>query len=140
MGSCGGLFLIFGPQMIGMFLDRNTPPEDAALIVGLGVKFLMATAAFQLFDAVAMTLSHALRGAGDTVWPGIVTVICSWSIIVAGGLTITKYAPELQSVGPWIAASTYIIVLALLILFRWLGGKWRTINLLEHSATETVAH
>jgi MATE family multidrug resistance protein len=134
MGTCGVLFVVFGRQMIELFIEHQTPEADRAVLVGLGVKFLYATAAFQLFDAIAMTLSGALRGAGDTVWTGIATLVCSWTLIVGGGIALVEFAPGLKSVGPWIAAASYIIVLALLILFRFLAGKWKTMALLEHSA------
>lgn len=140
MGICGVLFLVLGKQMVGVFLDRNITPEDEALIVSLGSKFLIATAAFQIFDAVAMTLSHALRGAGDTVWPGIVTLVVAWTVLVGGGLAMVRFAPQLESVGPWIAAATYIVILAVVFLLRWCSGKWKTINLLDHSAQVTAAH
>ncbi len=139
MGTCGVCFVVLGRPMIEVFLERNTSPEERAILVGLGVKFLYATAAFQLFDACAMTLSGALRGAGDTVWPGVATLILSWSLIVGGGLLLVRFAPGLESLGPWIAASSYIIALALAMLARWLSGKWRTMDLLGHAAAGVVS-
>jgi len=86
-----------------------------------------------------MTLSGALRGAGDTVWPGVATLILSWSLIVGGGLLLVRFAPGLESLGPWIAASSYIIALALAMLARWLSGKWRTMDLLGQAAAGVVS-
>jgi len=102
-----------------------------AELVRLGSAFLIATAAFQFFDAIAMSLSGALRGAGDTVWPGVVTVLLSWGIIVGGGRALVEWRPEWESVGPWGAAAAYIAVLSMAILGRFLGGKWKTIKLVE---------
>lgn len=134
MGTCGVLFIVLGREMIGLFIEPTTPAPDQTLLLSLGVKFLIATAAFQLFDAVAMILSGALRGAGDTVWPGVATVISSWTIIVLGGWAMTRYFPQLESVGPWIAAATYIFALSAAMLVRFLSGKWKSMKLLEHSA------
>jgi MATE family multidrug resistance protein len=130
MTFCGLCFVVFRRRFVGLFVLDNTPPADAAAIIALGSRFLIACAAFQFFDAIAMSLSGALRGAGDTRWTGVVTLILSWTIIVAGGLAMVRFAPGLGSLGPWIAAAAYIILLALAILFRWLSGKWRTISLL----------
>ena len=105
--------------------------EQADEIVRLGSLMLIATATFQLFDAVAMVTSGALRGAGDTVYPGLATIVASWTIIVGGGLAMTHLFPSLESLGAWIAAATYIIVLGLLLLHRFVGGHWKTIKLLE---------
>ena len=66
---------------------------------------MIAAAVFQVFDAIAISLSGALRGAGDTIWPGVVTIVLSWSCIVLGGHLFIAAAPGLGSVGPWIAAA-----------------------------------
>lgn len=133
MGVCGILFVVFRHQLVGLFIPESTPAADVERVVSLGSKFLIATAAFQLFDAVAMVVSGALRGAGDTVWPGVFTLILSWTIIVGGGLAMTRYFPQLESVGPWIAAATYIGLLATALLVRFLMGSWRSIDLLRNS-------
>lgn len=132
MGLCGVLFVVFREPMIRLFINSETPAEDAAVVVRLGAMFMIAVAGFQLFDALAMTLSAALRGAGDTVWIGIVTVVLSWVVIVAGGLAMVSYFPGLESLGPWLAAAAYIVVLSLLAMFRFLGGAWKNIRLLDH--------
>jgi len=80
-----------------------------------------------------MTTSGALRGAGDTVVPGVVTVILSWGVIVLGGLATVKYT-NWGSLGPWIAAATYIACLGTFLLARFIHGKWRTIDILKRSA------
>lgn len=128
MGLCGLLFVIFRHPMTDLFMPEGTEPEARKRVLALGGSFLIACAAFQIFDAVAMTLSGALRGAGDTLWPGVVTVASSWVVIVGGGLLITKYAPELGAVGPWISSAAYIMVLAVAMLLRFLGGRWRTMS------------
>lgn len=131
MGTCGAIFLIFPRTLLSVFIDNDTSPENIATLMGLGTKFLIATAAFQLFDAVAMVISGALRGAGDTLFPGVVTVVLSWAIIVGGGLATVAFLPSLESVGPWIAAAAYIAVLCLVLLARFLTGKWRSITLVH---------
>ena len=131
MCSMGVLFVLFRDPMIRLFIEKDTPPEKVAFLVNMGGKFLLATAAFQLFDAIAMTLGGALRGAGDTVWIGIVTVVLSWTIIVGGGFALVNFAPGLQSLGPWIAAAAYICALSMATLARFLGGHWKTIKLVD---------
>ena len=99
----------------------------------MGGTCLLLVSGFQLFDAFAMTLVGALRGAGDTAWPGVVTLICSWTIIVGGGQFIMWQFPAIESTGPWIAASLYIVVLGLLMLWRFKSGKWKTRTLVKSS-------
>lgn len=133
MTLCGVVFVLFRRQLVEMFIPETTLPETAAQILKLGAAFLIAAAAFQFFDGVAMSLSGALRGAGDTRWVGIVTLFLSWTLIVGGGLALVRWAPSLESRGPWIAAASYIIALALAITYRWRGGKWRTMKLVHET-------
>ena len=134
MTLCGVVFFVFRDQLIGWFVDPLTPEAERELILSLGAKFLIAASAFQFFDGVAMTLSGALKGAGDTKWPSVATMVLSWTIIVGGGLALVKYAPELGSVGPWIAAATYIFAVCVFITGRFLAGHWEEIELLKKSA------
>ena len=131
MTLCGLAFVVFRRSLIDMFIEPHTTIADRETLLALGSRFLIATAAFQFFDGIAMSLSGALRGAGDTVWPGVVTIILSWSVIVGGGWALVFLAPGLESLGPWIAAAAYIILLAIAILIRFLHGRWREIKLLE---------
>lgn len=139
MGLCGLVFVSFRYSLVNLFIPEGTPPDDVERVVSLGSKFLIATAAFQLFDAIAMVVNGALRGAGDTVWPGIFTLVLSWSVIVAGGLAMVKYFPGLESVGPWISAAAYITLLASALFVRFLMGRWKAIDLLKQSAGSPAA-
>jgi len=139
MSFCALVFVLFRYQLVALFIEADTPPEERTLLISLGSRFLIATAAFQFFDGIAMSLNGALRGAGDTRWPGVATLILSWTVIVGGGWAMVFLAPGLESVGPWVAAAAYIILLSMAILVRFLHGKWREIKLIEGPAT-AAAH
>lgn len=139
MVLCAAAFIVFRRPLVGLFIQRDTPPAAVAEIIRLGSMFLIAAAAFQAFDAVAMTTSGALRGAGDTVYPGVATMILSWVVIVGGGTALVEYWPDLSSLGPWMAAAAYIILLSLLLLSRFLTGKWKSRRLLREAAGPSLA-
>ncbi len=139
MGLCGVLFVVFRRELIGFFIEDGTTPERAEELVRLGSMMLIATACFQLFDAGAMVLSGALRGAGDTVVPGVATVLASWVVIVGGGTALVTFVPRWESLGAWGAAAVYIFVLCLILLARFMGGKWKSIRLLKGEDRPTDA-
>lgn len=144
MGACALAFVALRGPMIRLFVESETPPEIAGELVRVGGAVMICAAVFQVFDALAITLSAALRGAGDTVWPGVATIVTSWLLIVGGGHLAIEVAPRLGSIGPWIGASGYIVVLSLLYAVRWRGGKWRTMKLthddtLHHLPPDEVA-
>jgi len=133
MGACGLVFWLFRYPMV-RFLLANTPSgtgaEDANAVIEIAARIMLCAAAFQLFDAVGIVYVGALRGAGDTHWPMITTVVASWSITVGGGLMMVHLLPQLTSVGPWIAVSAYVVVLGLCMAWRFESGVWRKIDLL----------
>jgi MATE family multidrug resistance protein len=139
MGLCGVAFVVFRHALTGLFIPTGTSQGTADTIMYLGGLMLIATAAFQLFDAIAMVLSGGLRGAGDTVFAGLATIIASWVVIVGGGLAMTHFFPVLESIGAWIAAATYIFTLCVLLLWRFRTGKWKSITLVERAAEPATA-
>jgi multidrug resistance protein, MATE family len=133
MGLCALCFVFFGPSMVRLWIPGDVTAEQAQEIVRLGTWMLICAATFQLFDGLAITISGALRGAGDTVWPGVYTVVLSWGLIVGGGRLAIEYLPQLSSFGPWIAASLYIIALSLALLARFRSGKWKLIKVIDRA-------
>ncbi|MDP7008358.1 MAG: MATE family efflux transporter [Phycisphaerales bacterium] len=132
MTVCAALFVLFREEMISWFVSgTDVIPEQKAEIIAIGSKFLILVALFQTVDALGIVYSGALRGAGDTVWPGVVTALCSWTFIVGGGWVAVEFFPEFGSIGPWIAAAVYIILIGILMVIRFESGKWREIDLLK---------
>ena len=134
MSFCAAMFFIFRRQLVALFLPLDVSPDQAANIIEIGAKLMICTAVFQTFDAVGVIYTGALRGAGDTVWPGVMTLIYSWTMIVGGGFAIIWLWPELQSVGPWLASAAYIIAYGLTMWRRFASGRWRSIRLLDRGA------
>jgi MATE family multidrug resistance protein len=132
MTVCGILFFALRHSLVGAFVGGDVTPEDAADIVRIGGHLLICAAVFQTVDALGILYSGALRGAGDTVWPGVMGMLYSWTFIVGFGWLIIVLWPSLQSIGPWIAASFFIIAFGLTMAWRFESGRWRSINLLDH--------
>ncbi|MFG0275597.1 MAG: MATE family efflux transporter [Phycisphaerales bacterium] len=134
MGACALLFVILREPMIRFFVSDEFTLEQADEMVRIGGWLMVCAAVFQLFDAVGVVLMGALRGAGDTIWPGVVSASLSWTITVGGGWAMATALPDLRSIGPWMAAALYIILLGVAMVWRFVGGRWRSINLLGAQA------
>ena len=121
MGTVGLLFIIFARPLASMFTtDPNVLPLAAAYLRINGIS--------EPFLALAMVLTGALQGAGETRLPTVATVVTLWFI----RLPLTYYLAitlGLQSTGAWIAMSGSAILggLATLAVFKWSNWKDRAI-------------
>jgi MATE family multidrug resistance protein len=115
------LFVAIPDTLLRVFTDD---PD----VIALGRPLLRLGALFQLFDAMATILDGALRGAGDTRWPFAVEVALGWGfflplawwlgVYLDGGLTAA-----------WTGALLGVLALAVVLLWRFLSGAWRTISI-----------
>lgn len=132
MGTCGLAFLLFRGPLVDVFVTaQDTPGLSGEAIVEIGSQLFIVAALFQLFDAIGIVYVGALRGAGDTRFTMVVTMLLSWTVVVGGGLTMVHWLPGLKSLGPWIAGAAYVIILGLVLAWRFEGGAWERIELLD---------
>jgi MATE family multidrug resistance protein len=140
MGLCALLMVLFREPAIALFIDPASPPESRAALIRIGSEVMIAAAIFQLFDALGITFIGALRGAGDTIWPGVATIVLAWTCLIGLGHALAYFFPNLGSLGPWIGASVYIILLGVFVAYRFVSGRWKAIKLVERApATPTQA-
>jgi hypothetical protein len=52
---------------------------------------------------------------------------------------LVEFRPDLSSLGPWMAAASYIILLSVFLLGRFLTGKWKSRRLLEEAVGTLAA-
>ncbi len=132
MTVCGLLMAIFREDLLQAFtMGEETTAAEAEEILRIGSGMMICAAIFQTFDALGIVYSGALRGAGDTIVPGVLTVVLSWGVIVGGGWLLATRVPEWSSLGPWIASAVYIILLGFAMAGRFESGRWRSIRLVE---------
>jgi MATE family multidrug resistance protein len=90
---------------------------------------LLFVAAYTLGDAVNVTVSYALRGAGDTRFVAALAVGLAWPLMVIP--TWVAAARGWGVYGAWVFATVYIFALAAAFLLRFRGGRWRSMRVIE---------
>lgn len=126
MTLCALVFILFRHTLVRIWIPDDMLAAQAAEVLLVGAQIMIVAAIFQTFDGLGIALVGILRGAGDTVWPGIATIILSWLFIVGGGAALAFGVPQWKSLGPWIAAGAYIIALGIALGWRFAGGAWKT--------------
>ncbi len=115
----------------GWFLfgfDSKADPETSAQVRSLTALLLIYVAAYNMFDALQMVFICALRGAGDTFFIMLVSVVMAAAL--AGG----AYAANWIGGGVhaiWLVATVWICLLGVIYVARFLHGKWRAMRVIE---------
>jgi len=118
MFACGIVFVVFSEWLLRFF---TIDPE----IIRIGKLLFIFCAIYQVFDAMFIIYSNALRGVKDTFWPATIQVVMCWSLVVGGSWLVARYAPHWGVGGPWTLGSLYGILLGLYLLVRFGAGRWR---------------
>lgn len=135
MSVMGALFFTFAPDMFRFF----SPHAHQQPVIEAGVPILRLVAFAMPALAAIIVLTGALRGAGDTRFP----ILLTWTgflivrIPLAYVLTLdtVDLGPlgsipgwDLGLIGAWIAMFADLSVRGLLFLWRFLGGRWKTVK------------
>jgi Na+-driven multidrug efflux pump len=111
------VFAVFAPQLISALTDQPR-------VIAEGVLCLRIICAGYLFFAYGMVLGQAFNGAGDTLTPTIINLICFWAIEIP----LAYYLAKTLNWGPqgvyWsVAVSESLLALMAVVVFR--RGKWK---------------
>ncbi len=113
--------------IISMFIGEGF--ENAAEFHSLGFVLFALMAAWQVFDAADVTLSGALKGAGDTKF------VFWWMLGVAFGLwlPLVWLVSATLNTMPWLWSTMifYVAVMCAGSLARWTRGSWKKISVIE---------
>lgn len=119
MGIVGILFFIVPYPIMRLFSsDKNT--------VLLASKCLRIGAFEQIPTAIAMTLSGALKGAGDTKGPFRISLITNF-LVRLPLIFLIVYVFKWPLIYIWIATNIQYLVEAVLMYIRYKKGSWKEI-------------
>lgn len=120
MVTMGVILGIFGGKLISFLFSKD--PE----VIKFGHFLLILAAFFQAFDAINIVCLGALRGAGDTRWVMWTMIIVAYTFFLPLAY-IMGFIFKLGAIGAWLAATAYILLLSLTLIYRFLSEKWSKI-------------
>ena len=126
MGVIGVGYLAFPGQILALFDSQHTSPN----LVSIGTTMLLISAAWQLFDAVSLTLAETLRAAGDTFWTAAMRLLLAWAVFTPAALLVV-FTWDGGPVGAMLCLAAYVALLAGALGYRLRSGAWRKIELIE---------
>ncbi len=123
----GVAYVLVPDQLLYFFTPAG---ENGPLFLRVGVRMLMFSALWQLFDAAGITTGEALRAAGDTAYAMWSRGVLAWLVFVPGSwVTVRRLGGTEQHAVLWLLI--YLGLLALVLFLRFRSGAWRRIELVE---------
>lgn len=122
------LFLTIPEVLVRVFEPRESSQifEDAAPIA---ILMLQLTALYVMSEAVMVAVVGSLRGAGDTRFTLMVSVLAHWSFLPI--LYTVLFVFKLSVPASWMVLNMVYMIFVAVMLVRFKKGKWKKIKLIR---------
>ena len=110
----------------------NADPQEFSEIYRYSIVLLRFVAVYSIFDTMNIIFTSAIKGAGDTRFVMLMTVILSLFVLIIPAylaIMVFKYGLMVS----WVLATVYIIIIGITFYLRFLGGKWKSMRVIEMS-------
>jgi len=116
-----------------IFINPFASYADAASFISIRkitIILLRFVAVYSLFDTLNIIFASAIKGAGDTRFVMfIIAIVSSVALVIPSYIALVLLHTSIYT--GWTIASVYISMLGLIFLFRFLGGKWKSMRVIE---------
>jgi len=137
----GVLSLLFVFLPLPLIRPFTQGEGDYEGIIRLAVPMLRLVAVYVFSDGVYLVFSGALKGAGDTRWSMVASIIVHW--LLAGTALVLIAWQEVPPLAAWTVFVFEVLILGVVFYLRFLGGKWQEIQVVEPGGgppEETVSY
>jgi len=137
MLGIAAIYLICPEILINLFRT----PDAAAFqkVSNIAVLMLRLINIYILTDVLLTILAGALRGAGDTRYIMIASVLMHWFFLVIP-TSLAVYVFKCDILIIWWIFIIFSIMLAGLYCFRFWSGKWKKIKVIETADAPNISH
>jgi MATE family multidrug resistance protein len=134
MAACGLLYVLGAPMLLAPY-GAGADPATWPRIAEVATVLLRFVAVYSIFDTMNLIHAGGLRGAGDTVYPMVLTFVLAWVAMLAPAWV------GCVSLGAgvyfaWAMASLYVLLLGLLMRRRFRAGHWKAMRVIEPARLE----
>lgn len=128
IATMGVTFISF-PGFYLSWFHNSSEPELWAQVTEIVPYIMMMLAVFSCFDSMNLIFSFSLKGAGDTKFVTLVALLVPWPIMVIPTYFLQNKVGAIY--WAWGAASIFIIMQALVFWRRFVGGKWKSMSVIN---------
>lgn len=117
------------PDLLVSLFESDRDPKTFAAVAAIVPGLLTCVAIYSLADAVNVTFSFSLRGAGDTRFVTLVTFALAWPIMVVPTILVVRAGGSIY--WAWAFATAHIFAMAVCFWLRFRSGKWKSMRVIE---------
>jgi MATE family multidrug resistance protein len=129
MTSIAAAYVLLPDVFVAPFALK-ADPEEFSEIYSYSIVLLRFVAVYSIFDTMNIIFTSAIKGAGDTRFVMLMTVVLSvFVLIIPAYLVIVVFKYGLMV--SWVLATVYIIIIGITFYLRFLGGKWKAMRVIE---------
>ena len=126
--TVGLTFLAF-PQFYLSWFQNDADPHLWDQVKTMVPYLLVYVAIFTAFDSMNLNFSFALKGAGDTRFVSLIALTIPWPLMVIPTWFMKDWNGAVY--WAWGAATIFGITQALIFWRRFVGGKWKTMSVIQ---------
>lgn len=124
-----GALYLFVPDTLLAWHERPNDPEHNTALRELTVVLLRFVTAYLVFDALNIIFVSAIKGAGDTRFVLVASLVMALAMI---GLTLAALGPLGGGLfAAWWVLTIWVGLLGVIYSARFLQGRWRTMRVIE---------
>ncbi|MDY6934598.1 MAG: MATE family efflux transporter [Spirochaetota bacterium] len=129
---CIALAYVIVPEIFISPFASQADPNRFEPIRKITLILLRFLAIFSIFDTLNIIFASAIKGAGDTRFVMyMIVIISSTVLIIPSYIAMTYFDAGIYAA--WTIASLYAIILGFAFMFRFLGGKWKSMRVIEEN-------
>jgi MATE family multidrug resistance protein len=120
--------------------EAKADPQSFEAIRPIAIVLLRFVAVFCIFDTMNLIFAAAIKGAGDTRFVMRMLLVVSVCVLIIPSYIALVVLDASLYVG-WVIATVYIAVLGTSFFCRFLGGKWKSMRVIEkvvHPVPQTL--
>lgn len=127
------LLYLFVPDLfLAGFFAGDTSAAEQEAVRPVATTLLKFVAAYNLLDAMAMVFSAAIKGAGDTKFVLKVSLVLATLLVLGSWLAVVEW--ELGLYGCWMIIASWVGLMGVVFMLRFLSGHWRSMRVIEMGA------
>jgi MATE family multidrug resistance protein len=133
MTAVAALF-VFAPDLfIALYGMEGAGGGDEGAIARVLLRFV---AVFSVFNSANLVFNAALRGAGDTRFVAVLSLVLSWTVMLVPAALAIFVVGNLYLA--WAFVTLYAVSLAVSFFWRYRTGQWKRMRVIEDEAPPGV--